>query len=72
MFLQLKRYDTDSSTLFRSGPEMTKYVKNILLKNNFCFLGHLSCNGILKLLKITILKYIYGLQDFAKTTVVKS
>uniref|UniRef100_A0A0K2UNS4 Uncharacterized protein n=1 Tax=Lepeophtheirus salmonis TaxID=72036 RepID=A0A0K2UNS4_LEPSM len=29
MFLRLKRYNTDSSTLFRAGPEMTKYVKNI-------------------------------------------
>uniref|UniRef100_A0A0K2TMD9 Uncharacterized protein n=1 Tax=Lepeophtheirus salmonis TaxID=72036 RepID=A0A0K2TMD9_LEPSM len=72
MLLWLKIYYADSSTLFHVGSGLTKYVKNILLEGNFRSFRQLSCNEILKLLKLIVLKYIYGLQYFAKTTSVKS
>jgi hypothetical protein len=59
IFLLLKRYDTDSATLFRPSAEMTRYVKNVLLLFNFCFAKYRTTPNILKLLETVTNQFIW-------------
>ncbi len=58
MFLWLKRYNTDSATLYRAGQELRAYVKNIVLVTNFLFFRYIALCGISAFVKQAVLKFI--------------